>query len=92
MILSLEIDDDVEDHIGRHGVTAGELIEVLANLHLTYPNPDEGEDRMYLIGVTSSGRPLKASLAPTADPGTWRPVTAFPATPDDIKLLNKYVQ
>lgn len=92
MIYSLEIDDDVEDHIARHGVTVRELMEVLENPHLTYPNADEGEGRMYLLGFTSKGRPLKASLAPTADSGTWRPVTAFPATPDDIKLFTRYVR
>jgi hypothetical protein len=67
------------------------LVEALANVHITYPNPDEGEDRVYLLGITASGRLIKASLEPTDEPGTWRPVTAFPATSDDTALFNKYV-
>jgi hypothetical protein len=91
MIERLEIDDDVEDHIARHGVSGADLIEALSNIHVTYPNTDQGEDRIYLLGLTASGKLIKASLEPTDEPGTWRPVTAFPATPEDTNLFNKYV-
>lgn len=88
----LELDDEVEEHLSRHQVCGADLIEMLANRHLTFPNHDEGEGRIYLLGETNGGRVIKASLAPTNDEGSWRPVTAFPATDNDIKLFRRYVR
>jgi hypothetical protein len=88
----LEIDEEVEKHIDRHGIQGAELIEILSNRHLTFPNRDEGQGRIYLLGKTDAGRLIKVSLAPTDDSGTWRPVTAFPATASDTKLFARYVR
>lgn len=82
----LEIDEEVEAHLARHGVRAGEIWEVVSNTHLLIPNREQGGGRVYLLGATNGGRILKASLAPTDDPGTWRPVTAFPADVADVRL------
>lgn len=87
----LEIDDEVEEHLARHGVRAYELWEVLSNDHLTFPNRDEGEGRIYLLGLTHGGRLVKASLAKTDDEGTWRPVTAFTGSDADRKLFHRHL-
>ena len=92
LIYWLEWDEATEEHLDAHGVSIADVWEVLRNEHITYPNHDEGEDRIYLLGRDEGGRILKISLAPTNDEGTWRPVTGFPATPGDINLFHRYVR
>lgn len=86
----LEWDDENEAHLATHGVTASEARQVLSNRHITYPNPDHGEGRIFLVGETNGGRTLVVSLDPTPDPGTWRPVTGWPAGDAERRLLARY--
>ena len=62
---------------------------MLSNRHLTMAN-SRAEGRITLVGVTNGGRVLSVSLDPTNDPGTWRPVTGFPAPEDSRKLFNRH--
>ena len=82
----LEIDEEVEHHLARHGVRAGDVWEILSNTHLLFPKREHADERIYLLGPTNGGRILKVSLAPTDEPGTWRPITAFPADAADTRL------
>lgn len=87
---ALEIDDEVEEHLARHGVRAWELWEVIANAHLVRQNPRRA-DRVHIIGSTHGGRILTASMASTDDEGMWRPVTAFPAGDADARIYRAKV-
>jgi uncharacterized DUF497 family protein len=87
----LEVDEDVEEHLAEHGVLVADVWEALANPHITFPNP-EAEERIWMIGANHGGRLFRISLAPTSDPGTWRPITGWPASPADIKLYRRHVR
>lgn len=57
-----------EDHIGRHGVTPGEVEEVVANAHLAR----HGRERTrILLGRTDAGRFLTVVLARSLRGGAY---------------------
>lgn len=76
----LILDEDNLAETARHGVSAAEIVQVIANRHITAPNPRGEPGGVLLIGETDGGRVLTIPLAPTNDPTTWRPATAFDAS------------
>jgi uncharacterized DUF497 family protein len=88
-IYYLEWDDDNEEHLAGHGISAAEVRQMLGNRHLTMSN-DRAEGRITLIGQTNGGKVLAIALDPTDDPGTWRPVTGLPASPAERRLFNHH--
>ena len=60
-ILDLIIEEDREDHIARHGVTLGDVYEVVDGRHLAVRSR---EGRLLLIGQTRGGRYLSIVVAP----------------------------
>jgi uncharacterized DUF497 family protein len=79
-IRALVWDEANEGHLAKHGVSVREVAQILSNPHVIVWNRKKRSTRHLLIGSTHGGRILTVPLARTADPGTWRPVTAFPAT------------
>jgi uncharacterized DUF497 family protein len=88
-VFFLEWDEENEAHLAEHGLTPRLINQMLANRHLTKPNRKE-EGRVLLIGETHGGEVMTISLAPTNDPGTWRPVTGWRAVKSERKLFDDY--
>lgn len=82
------MDDENEEHLGRHRIALEEVEEVTANEYLTARNPRDPENRILMIGRTSGGRMLTIVLESTRDDATWRPVTGWDATPAQRRLLD----
>ena len=76
----LEWDEDDEEHLARHGVSASEVAQLLTNENVIASNPHGMAGTIRLIGHTNGGRLLTVVLEPTRDQTTWRPVTAWPTT------------
>ena len=76
----------------RHGVAPWEVQQLVANWHLTALNPRGEEGSILLIGETDGGRLLTVPLAPTDDPTTWRPATAFDASPHQRAIFRRRVR
>jgi hypothetical protein len=76
-VSALILDEHNLDEMTRHGVSAAEVVQVIANRHITAPNPRGEGGSILLIGESDGGRLLTSPLAPTDDPTTWRPATAF---------------
>ena len=49
--------------MARHGVSAAEVVQVIANRHVTVPNPRGEAGSIPLIGETDGGRLLTIPLA-----------------------------
>ena len=89
VVAELIFDEHNRAEMARHGVTRWEADEVPWNRHIVTKNP-RGEARsVLLIGETDSGRLLTIPLAPTDDPTTWRPATAFDASPHHRSLFDR---
>jgi hypothetical protein len=79
-VSALILDEHNLAEMVRHGVLAAEVMQVIANRHVSAPNPRGEWGSILLIGETDGGRVLTIPLAPTDDPTTWRPATAFDAS------------
>jgi hypothetical protein len=85
----LLLDENNLAEMARHGISAVEVVQVISNRHITVANPRGERGSILLIGETDGGRSLTVPLAPTHDPTTWRPATAFPASRHQRTIFRK---
>jgi uncharacterized DUF497 family protein len=84
-VITLEWDAQNEAHATRHGVSRAELDELVAyGLWVMVSDTGGRGDRRRLIGQTR--RFVTLVLEWTGAPGRYRPITAWPATPREIRL------
>lgn len=69
-VSALIVDEHNLAEMARHGVSAAEVVQVIANRHVTAPNPRGEAGSILLIGETDGGRWLTIPLASTDDPTT----------------------
>jgi len=79
VVAELIFDEHNEAEMARHGVVRWEVEQLRWNRKITSDNPRGERGSVLLIGETDGGRLLTVPLAPTDDPTTWRPATAFDA-------------
>jgi hypothetical protein len=75
--------------MARHHVSRHEVDQIVANRHVISENPRSAAGSVLLIGETDGGRLLTVPLAPTNDPTTWRPATAFDASRHHRALFDR---
>ena len=88
-ISALILDEHNLGEMARHGVSGAEVFQVIWNRYLSAHNPRGEPGGILLIGETDGGRVLTIPLAPTDDPSTWRPATAFDASRDQRNLFRR---
>lgn len=81
-VYAFEWDELNASHVAEHNVTQLEV----GNRHVTMPNR-KYPDRRLLVGETEGGRVLIVSIEPTRMSGTWRPITARDAEPEERRRL-----
>jgi hypothetical protein len=91
-VSALILDQHNLAEMARHGVSAAEVVQVIANRHVTAPNPRGEAGGILLIGETDGGRLLTIPLASTDDPTTWRPATAFDASRHQRTVFRRRVR
>ncbi len=79
VVAELILDQHNAAEMARHGVLRDEVEQVKWNRKVVVPNGRGEQGSVLLIGETDGGRLLTVPLAPTDDPTTWRPATAFDA-------------
>ncbi|MGN6190395.1 MAG: hypothetical protein ACTHOE_16005 [Conexibacter sp.] len=79
LIADLIFDEHNQREMSRHGVARFEVEQLLSNRNRVLRNPRGETGSILLVGETDGGRLLTVPLAPTDDPTTWRPATAFDA-------------
>jgi hypothetical protein len=89
LVAHLIFDRHNRAEMARHGVTRWEVEEVPWNRRIVTKNPRGEAGSILLIGETDGGRLLTVPLAPTDDPTTWRPATAFGASPHHRALFDR---
>ena len=77
-------DEEAEDHIARHGVVFSEVEEAVANIR--YAKRSRG--CLQVIGQTEAGGYLTVILG-EEDDHFWYPVTAWPATDKEKRLIRR---
>ena len=84
---SIEVDDYNESEMNRHGVSVREVLQVAEGEFQLLQNANEHNAIYLMVGKTVGGRWLTIPIAPTGQPGVWRPATAFPARKADRAKL-----
>jgi hypothetical protein len=79
VVTDLIFDEHNEAEMARHGVVRYDVGQIKWNRNLVLRNPRGEAGSVLLLGETDGGRLLTVPLAPTDEPTTWRPATAFDA-------------
>jgi hypothetical protein len=82
LIERLDWNDDNEAHVSSHGIDPTSLDQIAQSgddvtTRNKRPHPT---DRIRMIGRDHGGQLVTSILAPTSEPGQWRPVTAWRST------------
>jgi hypothetical protein len=80
VVADLIFDEHNEAEMARHRVVRYDVEQIKWNRKVISDNPRGEPGSVLLIGETDGGRLLTVPLAPTDDPTTWRPATAFDAS------------
>lgn len=88
-IESFIFDDENEEKIMSHGLSAYRVMEVLDNVHVVLPNR-KGRRGVYLIiGRDNGGSCIAIPVERTLDPLLWRPITAWSCKTGEETILKK---
>ena len=89
VVAELIFDEHNVAEMARHGVTRWEVDDLPWNRQIVTQNSRGEAGGILLIGETDGGRLLTVPLAPTDDPTTWRPATAFDASRHHRSLFDR---
>jgi uncharacterized DUF497 family protein len=76
----VELDEDNESEMARHGITAAEAVQVLNNGPIWVPNKRRRAAVWLAIGFTDGGRALTLPVVYDEDRRSVRPVTGWDST------------
>lgn len=77
--------------LAAHDITLEEVEAVLDRDEWVPATHEEYPDQVRMIGPTSGGRMLTVALAPASDAGTWRPVTGWDTSDDEIAYYQEEI-
>src|SRR5687767_11464775 len=83
LVQAFLIDDENLDEFAAHGVTDDEVLQVLDDEFYIGRNKRGRRGTHLIIGYDYSGRCLTIPVRRAGAPGLWRPVTAWPSTPEE---------
>ena len=94
---NLQVDDLLFDEVneskfGDHGITAEQVLDVLALPHVIERNRGGRSASHLLIGRDRGGRCLAVPIEATYDKQLWRPVTAWPCKPGEELKLRRHTR
>ena len=85
-----EIDEFNEPKFWSHGLDREAVAQVLGNRRVVVRNRKGRTADYMLIGRDDSGRCITMPIAPTHDPYTWRPITAWRCKPGEAARLRQH--
>jgi len=81
-------DDENEDKMAVHGLTARQVSQVLDNEHVVVPNRKRRRGLYLVIGRDHGGMMISVPVEPTHDPQIWRPITSWLSKASERALLD----
>jgi len=88
-IESFIFDDENEEKIMSHGLSAYRVMQVIDNVHVVLPNR-KGRRGLYLIiGRDNGGSCISIPVERTLNPSIWRPITAWLSKTGEKTVLEK---
>ena len=86
-ILGFLFDDDNEEKIATHGLSARRVAQILENRHVVARNRKRRRAIYLVIGIDHGGACIATPIEPTHDPTLWRPITAWLCKPHERAKL-----
>lgn len=86
---SFLFDDENEEKIMSHGLSAYRVMQVLGNTHVILPNKKRRRGMYLIIGRDNGGSCISIPVERTHDPLLWRPVTAWLSKVGEETILKK---
>lgn len=83
------IDDENEEKIATHGLSARQVSQVLDNVHLVLRNRRRRRGLYLVIGRDNGGACIAIPVEPTHEATLWRPITAWPCKSHERTSLEK---
>ena len=77
-------DDANQLHLAEHVIRASEVNEMMELDNWVVSRRPRYPDQVRITGHTRGGRWLTVAIEPTNSPETWRPVTGWESTADEI--------
>ena len=75
-------DEDNEEHVDRHGLTAEAIDQILAERVVAFRNKRGARGAYLVVGRDFQGRYLTVIIEPSpVDSTEWRVITAWPSSP-----------
>lgn len=83
-VFDLQFDTSNVGEMDRHAVTEDEVWQVLDGSPVFLPNKKAHAATLLMVGPTLGGRFVIVPLAPMAERGLWRPVTAWTSSGGEV--------
>jgi hypothetical protein len=80
-------DDDNEEKLWQHGLTPGQVMQILEWPHRIKRNRKNRRASHLVVGHDDQGRCIAVPIEPTHDRMIWRPVTAWLCKPHEETWL-----
>lgn len=81
---ALQLDEGNEAHLARHGITAGEVVQVWLNDPIYVPNRRGRSAAWLMLGDADSGRRLTIAVIVLEDLRLLRPITGWDSTTGEL--------
>lgn len=86
-IQDFAFDDENEDKLHRHGLSARRVRQILDGMYVVVRNKGAARGEYLVIGRDHGGAAITVSIEATNDPKIWRPVTGWPSAKHEIARL-----
>ena len=83
------MDDENEEKIATHGLSASQVVQVLDNVHLIIRNRKRRRGLYLLVGRDNGGACIAIPVEPTHVSTLWRPITAWPCKTHERTILEE---
>ncbi len=80
-------DDENEGKFAAHGISLYQVYQALQNKYVVVQNRKERRASHLFVGEDDGGMCIAMPIAPSGEPGVWRPVTAWPCKGQEKALL-----
>jgi hypothetical protein len=90
LVRGFMIDDDNAEKLAHHGIAEFQVLQVLEDQFYIGRNKRGRRASHLVIGYDYGGACLTIPIAPTQQPGVWRPVTGWYSTPAERARRDRY--
>ncbi len=82
-------DEDNEEKLAAHGLSALQVLQILENSHMVIPNRRGGRGLYLVVGRDNGGSCIAIPVEATHVVDLWRPITAWRCKASELAQLER---